>query len=160
MQKEELKKSITHLLNTTELSNKEIAEQLNTTHQKVTAIANKLQKGLGDKIADFTEKTGIKKVVDALIKDCGCKKRQEALNAGTRLRVVRDPRDSDLETIYELTKEEKKEFTPGDRIEIAKIRSHIFNVRYSVMNCHSCGKILKAQLNELKVVFDAYTEPI
>jgi hypothetical protein len=37
-------------------------------------------KGLGDTIAKVTKITGIKKVVDAVTKDCGCKKRQEMLN--------------------------------------------------------------------------------
>lgn len=160
MQKEELKKSIENLLRTTELSNKEIAVQLGCTHQKVTAIANKLQKGLGDKIEAFTEATGIKRVVEAITKDCGCKKRKDVLNAGTRLKVVREPRDEDLDAIYELTKEPKTSLNPAERISIAKMRSHIFNVRYSVMNCTSCGKIMKAQIAELKSVFDAYTEPI
>ena len=41
-------------------------------------------KGLGDTVAKFTEATGIKKVVDTVAKatgkDCGCGKRQKALN--------------------------------------------------------------------------------
>ena len=41
-------------------------------------------KGLGDTIAKITKATGIKKVVDTVAKstgkDCGCDKRQEALN--------------------------------------------------------------------------------
>ena len=36
--------------------------------------------GMGDLIALVTEKTGIKKVVDALVDDCGCDERQEKLN--------------------------------------------------------------------------------
>jgi|TARA_R110002072_G_scaffold214843_1_gene371970 hypothetical protein len=41
-------------------------------------------KGLGDSIEKITKATGIKAVVEAASKavgkDCGCKKRQEALN--------------------------------------------------------------------------------
>jgi hypothetical protein len=41
-------------------------------------------KGLGDSIANFTEKTGIKTVVNkiasGLNKPCGCQKRQDYLN--------------------------------------------------------------------------------
>ena len=41
-------------------------------------------KGLGDTIAKITKATGIKKVVDTVVKatskDCGCDKRQETLN--------------------------------------------------------------------------------
>jgi len=46
---------------------------------------NRPSRGLGDTIANFTKATGIdtlvKKGVEAMgKKDCGCKKRQEALN--------------------------------------------------------------------------------
>ena len=37
-------------------------------------------KGLGDTVAKFTKSTGIKKLVDKLPGDCGCQKRQSALN--------------------------------------------------------------------------------
>jgi hypothetical protein len=41
-------------------------------------------KGLGDSIEKFTTATGIKKVVETVAKatgkDCGCKKRKDALN--------------------------------------------------------------------------------
>tara|TARA_R100001082_G_scaffold87810_2_gene54228 strand:- start:1724 stop:1888 length:165 start_codon:yes stop_codon:yes gene_type:complete len=38
-------------------------------------------RGLGDTIEKFTKATGIKKVVEKVTgKDCGCKKRREALN--------------------------------------------------------------------------------
>ena len=41
-------------------------------------------KGLGDSIEKITKATGIKKVVNKISKvtgkDCGCKKRQQALN--------------------------------------------------------------------------------
>mgnify|MGYP000240520550 FL=1 len=39
-------------------------------------------RGLGDTIEKITRATGIKKVVDKITgeKDCGCKKRKEALN--------------------------------------------------------------------------------
>jgi len=41
-------------------------------------------RGLGDSIASFTQKTGIKtvvnKIANSLNKPCGCKKRQDYLN--------------------------------------------------------------------------------
>jgi len=42
----------------------------------------KRSRGLGDTIEMFTKVTGIKKVVEKITgeKDCGCKKRKEALN--------------------------------------------------------------------------------
>jgi len=45
----------------------------------------KKARGFGDTVADFTEKTGIKKAVEVVtkavgIEDCGCDKRQELWN--------------------------------------------------------------------------------
>jgi hypothetical protein len=37
-------------------------------------------KGLGDSIEKLTEKTGIKKLVESFVEDCGCNKRKEKLN--------------------------------------------------------------------------------
>jgi activator of HSP90 ATPase len=37
-------------------------------------------KGLGDSVEKFTKATGIKKVVDSILGDCGCSKRKEKLN--------------------------------------------------------------------------------
>ena len=37
-------------------------------------------KGLGDTIEKITKATGIKRVVNAVSKDCGCDKRKEKLN--------------------------------------------------------------------------------
>lgn len=40
----------------------------------------KKDRGLGDTIERITEATGIKKIVEAVVKDCGCAKRKEMLN--------------------------------------------------------------------------------
>ena len=37
-------------------------------------------KGLGDSIEKLTETTGIKKLVQSVVKDCGCNRRKEKLN--------------------------------------------------------------------------------
>ena len=37
-------------------------------------------KGLGDSIEKLAEKTGIKKLVESVVQDCGCNKRKEKLN--------------------------------------------------------------------------------
>ena len=42
--------------------------------------AGKYRQGLGDLVARVTHATGIAKVVKAVLPDCGCRKRQEALN--------------------------------------------------------------------------------
>lgn len=51
---------------------------------KRTPVSQIKSRGLGDTINKFTTATGIKKVVDTVAKatgsDCGCNKRQDALN--------------------------------------------------------------------------------
>ena len=51
---------------------------------KLYYMEKKKSKGLGDTIANITKATGIKKVVDKVVKatgkDCGCDKRQDTLN--------------------------------------------------------------------------------
>ena len=45
-------------------------------------MKNSKPRGLGDKIEQFTEKTGIKKVVKKIFgDDCGCSERRDKLNA-------------------------------------------------------------------------------
>ncbi len=167
MQNEELEKKVHELLTTTELSHTEIAKKFGTSRQKVEAIKRKLQVPLGDKVEKFTKATGIKKVVDTaaklLNKDCGCKARKDNLNsidiAGLRLKVVNHPTESDVDEIYTLLNEQRTGWDRPTRERIERMRSKIFNVRYSVISCASCGVIYTKRLNELKRVFDAYTEP-
>ena len=51
---------------------------------KLYYMENNKSKDLGDSIEKFTKATGIKKVVDTVVKatgkDCGCKKRKNNLN--------------------------------------------------------------------------------
>jgi len=51
---------------------------------KSDGISRITSKGLGDTIEKFTKATGIKKVVDTVVKatggGCGCNKRKESLN--------------------------------------------------------------------------------
>ena len=165
MQKEELEKKILHLLTTTELTNEEIAAEVGCKYQKVVIVKGKLQKGMGDQIEAFTEATGIKKIVDGaaklLNKDCGCKKRKDALNSIDipllRLKVVREPSEADIDEIYSLISADFKVFDRPTRERIERMRSKIFNVRYSVLSCPSCGSLMQKRLLELKRVFDAYT---
>jgi len=51
---------------------------------KLNYMEKNKSKGLGDTVAKFTKATGIKKVVDTVVKvtgkDCGCSERQDTLN--------------------------------------------------------------------------------
>ena len=37
-------------------------------------------KGLGDTVEKFTQATGLKRLAEAVSKDCGCQRRKEKLN--------------------------------------------------------------------------------
>jgi hypothetical protein len=50
-------------------------------------------KGLGDTIEKITKATGIKKVVDLLIDDCGCDERKEKLNKKYPYEKTNEKRD-------------------------------------------------------------------
>jgi hypothetical protein len=57
-------------------------------------VSEKNSKGLGDRVANFTKKTGIDKLVHAVVEDCGCEERQKKLNALFPGRnVAMDPAD-------------------------------------------------------------------
>jgi len=168
MQREELEKKVNEMLTTTELSCTEIGKMFGVSRQKVDSLKRKLQVPLGDKVEEFTKATGIKKVVevvsDLVNKDCGCKKRKDELNSidvpFLRLKVVREPTEADIDEIYSLISADFKTFDRPTRERIERMRSKIFNVRYSVLSCPSCGRIMNKRILELKRVFDAYTEPI
>ena len=146
------------------MSNKEIAEKFNITHQKVSGIAKKLQKPLGDKVEAFTEATGIKAVVDKVAeitgRDCGCKKRKEMLNSiAYKLTLQNEPSEAQIDEIYELIQTETA--PPKNWNRINKVYCQLFNVRYSVPNT-ACGKCLNTynfRLNELRRVFENWTVP-
>tara|TARA_R110002167_G_scaffold304011_1_gene508294 strand:+ start:512 stop:691 length:180 start_codon:yes stop_codon:yes gene_type:complete len=47
----------------------------------VIELTKQKSRGLGDSIEKFTKATGIKKIVEHVVKgDCGCSKRKNALN--------------------------------------------------------------------------------
>ena len=68
--------------------------------------------GLGDVIDKITTKTGIKKVVKAIVKDCGCDKRKDKLNETSLFTRGLKPRC--------MSEEEHKEW--GDFIEVRTLK--------------------------------------
>lgn len=114
---------------------------------------NTKSKGLGDSIAKLTKATGIDKLVHKVMgEDCGCDKRQDALNklmpyqgaymCSEDAKTFRD----ELLPLYrqgQLNKKETKTFIG--------VYNRTFNSREKPTNCGSCGKEL---FRKLKQVYD------
>lgn len=96
-----------------------------------------IEKGLGDKIEEITEKTGIKKAVKKIFgDDCGCEERKQKLNKVVKLRfpVVRcmtEEQAKQWESIKDkpaITQEEQKTI-------LIPIYKHLFARQLKVMSC-------------------------
>lgn len=127
------------------------------------AIDNKeafVDKGLGDKIEEITEKTGIKKAVKKIFgDDCGCNERKAKLNKAIRLRfpVVRCFTEQQFNQWNEFAKDHLKSnewvnITRQQQKDIMiPIYAHIFARQLKVMNC-----CLSQYLNEINKVYNEY----
>ena len=109
-------------------------------------------KGLGDRIEQITEATGIRAVVDWFAEatgiDCGCEARKEKLN---RLFPSKNPKC--------LEEPEYKNTLSGEQTkEIATIHARVFNHQYHVP-CGCNPKLWKQWVEELRSVYTAY-EPL
>lgn len=116
-------------------------------------------KGLGDTIENFTEATGIKKVVKAIAgDDCGCNERKEKLNKllPYRLKVVNCPNDEQIEWYSNFIKIRTLTISDEQRKQICLYYSEIFNVPY-FEPCVNCSpKPYIKMIEELDKVFKEY----
>ena len=116
-------------------------------------------KGLGDRIEQFTEATGIKAVVDwfsdATGVDCGCEARKEKLN---RLFPSKNPKcleQNEYEWLTEFYARYKSSMSSADQKQIAKIHARIFNHAYHIP-CGCNPKLWKQWIEELRSVHSEY----
>lgn len=112
-------------------------------------------KGLGDTIEKFTEATGIKAVVKAVVgDDCGCDERRDKLNK--IFPYSKQPEcldDSELEYLSGGVLR-KNALNHDERIKIAEIHSRVFNHKYDVP-CTCSPKIWMQWMRELQYLVDA-----
>jgi hypothetical protein len=111
-------------------------------------------KGLGDTIEQFTEATGIKKVVKAIAgDDCGCNQRRDRLNK--IFPYSRQPECLDPEEIEYLDSGilRKKSLKHQDRERIATIHARVFNHKFDVP-CTCSPKIWMQWMRELQELLD------
>ena len=110
------------------------------------------QKGLGDKIEEFTEATGIKALVKSIAgDDCGCDERKEKLNEMFRSKV-NCPTEDEWQYLNQIFKTKPK-LTGSIQKRMREIYERIFN-KSLVSSCLSCSFVTTIY-NPLKRLYDA-----
>ena len=119
----------------------------------------KKSRGLGDEIAKFTEATGIKKLVELFTpegKDCGCDKRQEALNKtfpNNKPNCFNKQQYDDWTAFRNRSNQDT--VTNEQQMLIIKTLREILNV--SIAPCSTCsGSIWKNWISKIDKVYDVY----
>lgn len=136
---------IINLLQTTSLSDTEIGATVGVTRQKVSKVKTAyLQRGLGDKVADVLEATGINALVKWATdgKDCGCEERKQKLNIVGGYKVQKCLSRDQYEYLDRFFSTWSGTTSPTYPVlnELAKIRNDVFSLRYNQPNpmCPAC----------------------
>lgn len=113
---------------------------------------------LGDKVAKFTETTGIKKVVKFVFgEDCGCEERQEKLNLAILNTFGKKHSRNLTEEEYNYVKDliASPVITHEQRVRGKEIYENVFNTRLnsSCLKCSFTSRILKP-LKKLVNLYD------
>lgn len=95
--------------------------------------------GLGDIITEFTEVTGIKKVVESITDDCGCAARAEKLNELFPNRKLNnlETEQFDFLSVF-FTPKRPTSVNPKTQRELVDIYNHVFKSKRKVTNCSPC----------------------
>ena len=95
--------------------------------------------GLGDILTDFTEVTGIKKVVEAVVDDCGCKARAEKLNEIFPNRKLNNLENEQFDFLQDFfTPKRPSSVNVDTQKELVSIFNHVFKAKRKVTNCSPC----------------------
>ncbi len=142
------------LLNSEGLSPGKIAQKVRLKKAVVIEILGESKNtGLGDIVTEFTEVTGIKKVVDAIVDDCGCKARAETLNKAFPNKKLNDLLTEDylfLKSFFEPKKPNSVNMPTQTRL--VEIFNHVFSAKRKVSNCGPC---LAGLVNQLEKIYYA-----
>ena len=142
--KEEIEKGIT-------------LEQINSQEELKQKHKENTPKGLGDKIEEITEKTGIKKLVKWVAgDDCGCDERKENFNKiDTRLKIR--PECLTVEEhnwLVDYFNKDTKVITASENLKINEIYGRVF--RKKVDKSSSCSGCMAQRVNDLREVLNIY----
>lgn len=95
--------------------------------------------GLGDIVTEFTEVTGIKKVVETLVDDCGCAARAEKLNKLFPNRKLNNLETEQFDFLKDFfTPKRPTSVDPKTQRELVAIYNHVFKSKRKVTNCSPC----------------------
>ena len=134
-----------------------IAQKLRIKKAVVLDILGEAGKdGLGDIVTSFTEVTGIKSVVEALVDDCGCSARAEKLNdlfPNRKLNDLLTDQFDYLKTFFE-PKRPTSVNAPQQK-RLVEIYNHVFKAKRKVSNCSPC---ISEMVNELNKIYDRANE--
>lgn len=111
------------------------------------------EKGVGDKIADFTKLTGIQALTKRLFgEDCGCDERQEQINKFFG-KPVAPLSEEDYVFLHDVINGSSK-IKPREQLRMKDIFQKTFNKRLT-SSCLSCSFISEIY-NPLKRLFNQY----
>lgn len=128
-----------------------IAQRLKIKKAEVLDIlGNAADKGLGDKVEKFTEATGIKAAVEAIMDDCGCAARKEKLNELFPTRKLNDLSIEDHAWLTDFFASKPKSVRSDQQKVLVDIYNRIFNSKRVVSNCSPCVANL---MRELELVY-------
>jgi hypothetical protein len=113
--------------------------------------------GLGTDIANVLEKTGVKKLVELVTDNCGCKEREEKLNDLFPYRFkARCFTEEEYRQWKEFTEIRSLKVTNEQVKFISNLYSSVFN-KTVTLPCSSCSpKPLIAMIDKLDKVYNAY----
>lgn len=128
-----------------------IAQKMRLKKAVINEALGEQSSGLGDIVAKVTEVTGIKKVVDALVDDCGCAARAEVLNELFPNRKLNNLEIEQFEFLKDLFSKPLHSVSGKLQKELVSIYNHIFNAKRVVSNCSPCVAQL---IEDLKRIYE------
>lgn len=142
------------LLNSEGLSPGKIAQKVRIKKSAVIEILGESKNnGLGDIVTQFTEVTGIKDLVEAVVDDCGCKARAAVLNKVFPNKKLKDLLTDDynfLKSFFEPKKPTSVNIPTQTRL--VEVFNHVFSAKREVSNCGPC---LAGLVNQLEKIYYA-----
>jgi len=134
-----------------------IAQKLRIKKAVVLDILGEAGKeGLGDIVTTFTEVTGIKSVVEALVDDCGCSARAEKLNDLFPNRKLNDLLTDQFDYLKAFFEPKRpSSVSSKQQKRLVEIYNHVFKSKRKVSNCSPC---ILGMINELNKIYDRANE--
>ncbi len=130
-----------------------MAKQVKKTRKK----RENRSKGLGDTIEKFTEKTGIKKVVEKVSEvtgiDCGCDERKAKLNKMFPYRNKECLNDEEYNWLDQYFTSRKSILSHDEQVRMVNIHNRVLAAKREVSSCGSC---VRDMVNIMKRLYLEY----